>query len=676
MEIKVAKSAGFCFGVSRAVSLAEEKAEEGRVYTFGPIIHNEFEIKRLFGLGVVPVNDVNEIHEGDRVIVRSHGVGEETENKLVARGAEVFDATCPFVKKIHNIVSEYTGKGYTAVIFGNEGHPEVSGIAGRCRGTALTVAGEEDAVRISAENEHICLVAQTTANKEDYKKIIKIIKNTCKDTVFFDTICNATMIRQKEAEELSEQCSAMIVIGDRKSRNTNKLCEVASRHCKNVFLAESADEVRGMALSGITGVTAGASAPDWIIKEVLKTMEENKTNTELSFAEEFEKSLTTLNTGDVVKGTVISITPTEVNVDLGFKYDGVINASELTDDPTLKPEDIVHVGDTVEAFVYRVSDVEGTVGLSVKKLKSIKGWDEIQKAFEEKKDVTGKIIEAVSGGVIAIADGCRIFIPASQANDRYLADLSVLVGKELPIRIRDINKGRRKVLGSVKDVLLEEKEKLSKAFWDKVDAGEKEFKGTVKTLTTFGAFVDLGGVDGLIHISELSWNHVKHPSDILKVGDEVTVRLVDANKETGKISLGYRKAEDNPWVIAQSKLHVNDVIKAKVVRLVSFGAFVEIIPGVDGLIHISQIANKRIDKPSDELSVGQEVEALITDINWDTQKIALSIRALLPDEAPAAAEEEAKEPANEAAEEPAEAAAEETTEESAEAAAEETVSEE
>lgn len=646
MEIRVAKSAGFCFGVSRAVSLAEEKAATGRVYTFGPIIHNEFEIQRLSSMGVIPVNDVNEIKKGDRVIIRSHGVPEKTEKELAARGAEVFDATCPFVKKIHNIVSEYTEKGYTVVIFGNAGHPEVTGIAGRCRGAALTVASEDEAMRISGENEHICLVAQTTANKEDYKKIIKIIKNTCKDTVFFDTICNATMIRQQEAEELSKQCDRMIVIGDRKSRNTNKLCDVASRHCKNVVLAERADGIKNLALSGITGVTAGASAPDWIIKEVLKTMEENKTNTELSFAEEFEKSLTTLNTGDVVKGTVISITPTEVNVDLGFKYDGVISASELTDDPTLKPEDIVHVGDTVEAFVYRVSDVEGTVGLSVKKLKSIKGWDEIQKAFEEKKDVTGKIIEAVSGGVIAIADGCRIFIPASQANDRYLADLSVLVGKELPIRIRDINKGRRKVLGSVKDVLLEEKEKLSKAFWDKVDAGEKEFKGTVKTLTNFGAFVDLGGVDGLIHISELSWNHVKHPSDVLSVGDEVTVRLIDANKETGKISLGYRKAEDNPWVIAQNTLHVNDVIKAKVVRLVSFGAFVEIIPGVDGLIHISQIANKRIDKPSDELSVGQEVEALITDINWDTQKIALSIRALLPDEAPAA-EEVAEEPVSE-----------------------------
>lgn len=646
MEIRVAKSAGFCFGVSRAVSLAEEKAATGRVYTFGPIIHNEFEIQRLSSMGVIPVNDVNEINKGDRVIIRSHGVPEKTEKELAARGAEVFDATCPFVKKIHNIVSEYTEKGYTVVIFGNAGHPEVTGIAGRCRGAALTVASEDEAMRISGENEHICLVAQTTANKEDYKKIIKIIKNTCKDTVFFDTICNATMIRQQEAEELSKQCDRMIVIGDRKSRNTNKLCDVASRHCKNVVLAESADGIKNLALSGITGVTAGASAPDWIIKEVLKTMEENKTNTELSFAEEFEKSLTTLNTGDVVKGTVISITPTEVNVDLGFKYDGVISASELTDDPTLKPEDIVHVGDTVEAFVYRVSDVEGTVGLSVKKLKSIKGWDEIQKAFEEKKDVTGKIIEAVSGGVIAIADGCRIFIPASQANDRYLADLSVLVGKELPIRIRDINKGRRKVLGSVKDVLLEEKEKLSKAFWDKVDAGEKEFKGTVKTLTNFGAFVDLGGVDGLIHISELSWNHVKHPSDVLSVGDEVTVRLIDANKETGKISLGYRKAEDNPWVIAQNTLHVNDVIKAKVVRLVSFGAFVEIIPGVDGLIHISQIANKRIDKPSDELSVGQEVEALITDINWDTQKIALSIRALLPDEA-SAAEEAAEEPVSE-----------------------------
>ena len=643
MGITVAESAGFCFGVSRAVKMVEEKTKEGKVFTLGPVIHNSFETERLRALGAEILTDVNNLSPNDRVIIRSHGIPESAEYELSERGAKVFDATCPFVKKIHKIVKEYTENGYTAVIVGDSGHPEVLGIAGRCMGKTVCVTSEEEAREELCGEEKLCVVAQTTANKDNYKKIIKIIKNTCKDAVFFDTICDATRKRQSEAEELSKKSDVMIVIGDRNSRNTNKLLEVSKRYCKNAYLIENAREVCGLRCCGEIGITAGASTPDWIIKEVVKTMEENMVKTEGSFEEELEKSLKTLSTGDVVSGTVIRVTPTEVYVDLGYKADGVISESELSDDPTLKPEDLVHVGDTVEAFVYRVSDVEGTVGLSVKKLKSIKGWDEIQKAFEEKQILQCKIVEVVNGGVIAISNGSRIFIPASQASDRYVADLNTLIGKEVPVRIRDINKGRRKILGSVRDVLSERKETLLKEFWAKIDAGQTEFEGTVKTLTNFGAFVDLGGIDGLIHISELSWNHIKHPSEVLKEGDTVNVRILEVNRETGKISLGYRKAEDNPWEIVRNRIKVNDVIKAKVVRLVPFGAFVEIIPGVDGLIHISQIANKRIEKPADELTVGEEIEALVTDINWENRKIALSIRALLPDEKPVAPEALAEE---------------------------------
>ena len=455
MGITVAESAGFCFGVSRAVKMVEEKTKDGKVYTLGPVIHNNFETHRLHALGAEILTDINNLSENDRVIIRSHGISEEEESALWERGAEVFDATCPFVKKIHNIVKEHTENGYTAVIVGDSGHPEVLGIAGRCMGEAICVSSETEAEEKLSGKEHLCVVAQTTANKENYKKIIKIIKNTCKDTVFFDTICDATRRRQSEAEELSKKSDVMIVIGDRNSRNTNKLLEVSKRHCENSYLIEDATELSGISCSGEIGVTAGASTPDWIIKEVVKNMEENMVKTEGSFAEELEKSLKTLNTGDVVSGTVIRVTPTEVYVDLGYKADGVISESELSDDPTLKPEDIVKVGDTIEAFVYRVSDVEGTVGLSVKKLKSIKGWDEIQKAFEENKILQCKIVEVVNGGVIAISNGSRIFVPASQASDRYVADLNTLIGKEVPLRIRDINKGRRKILGSVRDVLSE-----------------------------------------------------------------------------------------------------------------------------------------------------------------------------------------------------------------------------
>ncbi len=649
MKITVAKSAGFCFGVSRAVKMVEEKCKAGKVFTYGPVIHNAPETERLRKLGAEILEDLSLLTPNDTIIIRSHGTTAAEEDIMRRSGATVFDATCPFVKRIHDIVSQHSEKGYEIVIYGDENHPEVQGISGRCKKEATIISCEEEIFSKLSGKSPLCIVAQTTANKKNYKNLIKIIKNTCKDIVFFDTICNATRDRQSEAEALSSESDVMIVIGDKQSRNTCKLAEVSKVNCKNVYHIENAAALKNINFTGRIGITAGASAPEWIIKEVLETMEENMAKAELSFAEELEKSLLTLNTGDVVTGTVIGITPTEVYVDLGYKADGVISASELSDDPSLKPEDIVKIGDSVEAFVYRVSDVEGTVGLSMKKLKAIKGWEEIQKAFDEKADLDGKVVEVVSGGVIAIANGSRIFIPATLASDRYVSDLSTLVGKEYKIRLRDINRARRKIVGSIKDILVEEKAKLSEAFWAKIDAGQTEFDGKVKTLTNFGAFVDLGGVDGLVHISQLSWSHIKHPSEVISVGDDIKVFIIDANRESGKISLGYKREEDNPWTIAKAKFNVNDVVSVKVVRLTAFGAFVELMPSIDGLVHISQIANKRIEHPSSELTVGQEVDALITDIDWENKKIALSIRALLPEEAPAAPVEEA--PAEEAADE-------------------------
>ena len=507
------------------------------------------------------------------------------------------------------------------------------GIAGRCE-KSVVISPDSDESSIPKVFDKICVVVQTTTQKKNFKKIVKFIKNTCKDAVIFDTICGATKERQDEAAKLAARSDTFLVIGDKNSSNTRSLAQVAADVCTNVCQIERADELKKVRVFGNIGITAGASAPDWIIKEVIDTMEETKTNGELSFAEEFEKSLITLNTGDVVRGTVIGVTPTEVYVNLGYKADGVIPASQISDDPAAKPEEMFKVGDEIEAFVYRVSDVEGTVGLSMKKLSTMRSWTNIEAAFEEKKDVDGKIIEVVNGGVIALWEGVRIFVPASLASDRYLSDLSVLLGKTFPIRLRDINRGRRKVIGSIKDIINEEKHAKQAEFWAKIDAGQTEFTGTVKTLTNFGAFVDLGGVDGLIHISQLSWTHSKNPSEVLAVGDTVTVSILEVNRETGKISLGYRKSEDNPWEILKASKNVGDVIEVKIVRLTNFGAFAEIIPGIDGLIHISQIANKRIDKPSDVLKVGETVEAKIMAIDFDAKRVSLSIRALLPVEAP------------------------------------------
>ena len=559
-------------------------------------------------------------------------------------GIPYMDLTCPFVKKIHTIVKEHDEKGYAIIILGDKDHAEVEGINGWCDGSATIFSSEKDIPPTFSSQMPTCVVAQTTLDRKTWEKCTKILKKACNEAVFFDTICSATNERQTEAAEIAAHSDCTIVIGGRHSANTTRLYDICKSVCAHTLHVEGAAELPHHLMAEQVGVIAGASTPEWIIKEVVSTMEEmNKENTgTMDFEQALDESLVTLNTRDVVKGKVVRITPTEVFVDLGYKADGVIPVGELTTKTIDSPEEVVKVGDEVEVFVVRVNDGEGTVTLSMKKLEAIKGWSKIEEAFEAGTVLTGKITEVVNGGVIAVWEGARIFIPASQATERYTADLSTLVGQEVPIKLLDVNPRRRKVVGSVKAILKEERAKKAEAFWADVENG-KEYEGVVKTLTNFGAFVDIGGVEGLVHISELSWGRIKHPSEVVKVGDIVKVYIIDANKETGRVSLGYRRAEDNPWEIAKSKFHVGDTVTVKVVNLVDFGAFVELIPHVEGLIHISQIANKRIAHPKDELKVGQEVEAKIIDINWEAPRIGLSIRALLPEEevAPTPKEEEA-----------------------------------
>ncbi|NLM50930.1 MAG: bifunctional 4-hydroxy-3-methylbut-2-enyl diphosphate reductase/30S ribosomal protein S1 [Clostridiaceae bacterium] len=635
MKIILAKSAGFCFGVSRAMKLVLDEIKKGKkIKTLGPLIHNDNVISYLEKNGVGVISDVKEATPDTLVVIRSHGVSKEIENYLKENNIEYIDATCPFVKRIHKIVEQSKREGRDIVIIGNKNHPEVIGINGWCENSAEIIENETEAQNYKNDNK-VAVVAQTTFNREIWQKSTKILKNTCKDIVFFDTICSATDERQKEAAEIAKASDIFFVIGDKKSSNTQKLYDICKNICPTYHI-ENKNEIFDLSpyKDKVIGITSGASTPDWIIKEALNTMEDfNQQGSEMSFAEAFERSLKVLNTGDVVQGTVIGLTPTEVYVDLGFKMDGVIPLSELTDDPTLKPSDVLKVGDEIEAFVVRVSDMEGTVMLSKKRLDSIKGLEKIEEAYNNQSVLTGRIIEAVNGGVVVLSHGIKIFVPASQASDRFLQDLTSLIGKEVKFRVINIKEERRrkKFIGSIKSVAIEEKERLQKEFWDNVEVG-KTYKGVVKTLTNFGAFVDLGGVDGLIHISELSWNKIKHPSEVLKEGQIVEVVVLEADKENQKVSLGYRKSEDNPWVIAQGKYNLGDVVSAKVVRLVPFGAFVELMPGVDGLIHISQISTKRIGKPEDVLTVGQVVEAKIVELDWEAKKIGLSIRALIEEE--------------------------------------------
>ena len=665
--VKIAQKAGFCFGVSRAVRITQEGIDEGkRIATLGPIIHNSAVVESFANQGVRIIESPEEALPGETVVIRSHGIKKSDQQILEDKGIDFIDATCPFVKKIHNIVSDAYEKGQDILIIGDENHPEVIGFNGWCNNTAKVIENENEANKLTfIPEKEVCVVAQTTFERELWKKITKIIKKTCQSAIVFDTICSATNERQKYAAELAKESDVFVVVGGRHSSNTKKLFDIAAPLCDHTFLVEEAGELPDdiLSLGNSFGITAGASTPEHIIKEVLKTMvEERNTNIqgngEPTFAEAFEQSLVTLNTGQIVTGTVISITPTEVYVDLGYKADGIIPADELSDDPSVSTGDVVKVGDEVEVFVVRVNDGEGYVKLSKKKIDAIKGWQTIEAAYESGEILTGKIVENVNRGVIALVNGSRIFIPASMASERFMKDLQPLVGTEASFKIVNIREDRRgkKAIGSIKVVAQAERAEKAAAFMADVEEG-KVYTGTVKTLTDFGAFVDLGGVDGLIPISQLSWQRIKHPSEVVKVGDQVEVTILKVDKEAQKISLGYKKLEDNPWEIAKRTFNEGDVVNVKVVRLVPFGAFVELIPGIDGLIHISQIANKRIGKPEDVLTVGEMVDAKIMDINWDEKKIGLSIRELLAPEAPAeeAPVEETAEVAEEAVEEAPEA---------------------
>lgn len=642
--IKVAKTAGFCYGVKRAVDKVYDALNNGeKIATVGALIHNRQVIDDLAKRGVYSYDNVDDIPKDYTVVIRAHGVGKAIYDKIKNRPH--IDLTCPFVAKIHKIVYEHYNKGYKIIIVGDKNHPEVIGINGWCNNTALIIYNDNEQIDEKNSEKPVCVVAQTTINKDFFGQIVQNIKKTCKSTLIFDTICNATKDRQQETEALSKISDCMIVIGGKQSSNTRKLYEISKANCPETYHVETYEEIPQKTYNKI-GITAGASTPHRIIEEVVKAMSENLQNEE-TFAELFEQYASkTLNNGDIVDGTVVEVRNNEVIVDLGgFKYNGQLAADQLTDDPSLKPSDVVKEGDTIKVYVVGVNDGEGKVVLSRKKLVAMESWNKIKAAYESGEVLEGKVIKAVKGGVIALTDGSQVFIPARQASERFVQDLQSLVGTTVNFKIIEIDERRRRVIGSVRVILEAARKEKEEKFWAEAEIGKK-YQGTVKSLTSFGAFVDIGGVDGLVHISELSWNKIKHPSEVVNVGDVLEVYIKDMNKETQKISLGYKKTEDDPWVIAQSKINVGDVIKVKIVRMMPFGAFAEIMPNVDGLIHISQIADRRIGKPEDVLTIGEEVEAKVTEIDWEAKKISLSIRALIapPAEEEVVAEEVVEEP--------------------------------
>ncbi|MDD4311078.1 MAG: bifunctional 4-hydroxy-3-methylbut-2-enyl diphosphate reductase/30S ribosomal protein S1 [Eubacteriales bacterium] len=698
MKILLAKNSGFCFGVRRAVEMAEQCAAEcGIVYTYGNIIHNESVVQELAKKGVHSVENIGSLNAGDTLIIRAHGAPPAVYDACEKAGIHLIDATCPYVKRIHKIVQKAAQDGSTVLIAGKADHPEVIGIRGWAGGDALVFESAADAKNLPQMKKAV-LVAQTTLPETTFRDImheIELHKDSFCALEVCNTICDTTRARQNEAEEISRRSTRMLVLGSKSSANTQKLVEICTKHCKNT---ENIDVTEKLFLDklpsdGIIGIVAGASTPDRMIREVLQVMsEQEKTTIETieaeapaeevvvpqatqvteevvaaveepkptvkaeeeakaehedssDFASAFEKTMTRIHNGQVLEGTVISVVDGEVFVNIGYKSDGVIPMGELSSDSDVKAEDLFHEGDTIEVEVTKVNDGDGNVLLSRKNVESKKLWDELmsQENIEEKIfEAVGK--EVVKGGLIADISGIRAFVPASQVSTRYIENLGEFVGKPMRLKVLEVDRQRKRIVASQKQVLLAEAAAEKHAKWEQLVVGSKVM-GIVRRIADFGAFVDIGGIDGLVHVTDAAWGRVKHPSDVFTIGQEIEVLILNVDVEKERVSLGYKQLQPKPWMLAGEKYPVGSIVEGKVVRIVPFGAFVALESTIDGLIHISQVSVHRIAKVEDELKVGDVVRCKVLEVSPEAKRISLSRKEAMLEEDPALAEQIAAEKA-------------------------------
>ena len=664
MKITLSKNAGFCPGVRRAddgvMKLLCESDDSTLIFTLGELIHNKVYVRSLEEKGVRAIN----LNEAERVIldnpgkkivfvIRTHGIPKPDEEYLRSladehEGVSVLDMTCPYVKKIHDIAARETGDDTYFLLYGSRNHPECIGTISYAKGDRAIISNEEELKSIDFKGKIPILCAQTTQNLLQFIKFKNFLKKVCTNAIFFDTICNVTENRQYEAIELAKRSDAMIVIGGKQSSNTEKLYHLCKEVCPKTLWVETAAELStdfpDSAKSA--GITAGASTPDGIIMEVFKAME--------NFSQMLEGSLKTLHTGETVTGTVFTIGQNEIKLDLGAKFTGVLTKEQITDDPDAKLAEMFKVGDEVEVFVIRVEDGKGIATVSKKRVDKDNSWVVLKEAFDNKEDIEGKVISAIKGGVLVSYAANNVFVPASQTGIAKGGDLSVLVGTTQKVRLLEFDVDKKRALGSIKAILNEEKAAKEAAIWATLEVG-KHYMGIVKNLTNYGAFVDIGGVDGMVHNSELSWKRIKHPSQVLSVGQEIDVFIKELDTEKKRISLGYKTQEMDSWFKFTQQYKEGDVVSAKIVSIMPFGAFAEVFEDVDGLIHISRISTERINSPADVLKVGDVVDVKITEIDDENRRLALSIRALKEAEERAAAEaaraaEKAQREAEEAAE--------------------------
>ena len=634
MKVRLAETAGFCFGVERAVGMALRIAAEpgrGAVYTLGSIIHNEEVVADLERQGVLAVSlkELKNLKEGT-VILCSHGVSRSVIEEVAClkdengqKKFQVEDATCPFVKKIHRIVEEKSGQGYRILVIGDRNHPEVEGIIGWSKTPVIVTDNEKDLQNLEIkEGEKLCVVAQTTFNYKKFQYLVEIIERKRYDIIVVNTICNATEERQAEAARLARQSDAMIVIGGKQSSNTGKLFEISKKECENTYYIQTLGDLDLNLFKSFrsVGITAGASTPNNIIKEVFTSMSEE------SFEQLLEGSLKTIHNGEVVEGTVIRVKEDEIVLNIGYKADGIITRNEYTNTPNVDLRTLVKEGDTMSAKVLKVNDGEGQVLLTYKKLIAEKGNKRLEEAFNNKEVLTAKVSTVLEGGLSVVIEESRVFIPASLVSDTYEKNLEKYKDQEIEFVITEFNPRRRRIIGDRKQLLLAKKRELAEALFARINVGDV-IEGTVKNVTEFGVFIDLGGADGLLHISEMSWGRIENPKKVFKPGDVVKAFIKDIQGE--KIALSLKFPDQNPWKDAAEKYAVGNIVTGKVARMTDFGAFIELVPGVDALLHVSQIAREHVEKPSDVLKTGQEVTAKIVDFNGEDRKISLSMKVLL-----------------------------------------------
>ena len=644
-EIRRAENAGFCFGVKQAIEKAEQSAKEhdGDIYSMGSLIHNEMVTDDLAEKGINIISSLDEVVDGSTVIIRSHGEGKEFYDEAKTRSIELVDATCPFVARIHKLVNE-TDK--QVIIVGDVNHPEVMGINGWCLSPAIVVKSYEEALNI--EGDDFFLVTQTTIRQSMLDDVLRALEDSHKHVQVKNTICSATTKRQDSCHQLACQSDLMIVIGGRNSSNTKKLYEISQKVCNNTYFVENIEDLplKAVAKCNKIGVAAGASTPECIIKEVIARMSdmtlENKELTMADIMDDIDKSLRLPRGGEIVTGTVHQVTDKEVIVNLGCKKDGILPINEVTLEEGQTLADAFKVDDEVKAKVIKTDDGDGGILLSKKKLEISANWDEIVKALEDKTVLEVKVTRAVNGGVIAEYKEVSGFIPLSQLSDHYVENAEEFIGQTMEVMVSRVDQRRNRAVFSHKLFLNSEKEKIVAEIWENLNVDDV-VEGTVMRFTDYGAFVDIGGIDGLLHISEISWGKLKHPQEVLEIGQKINVKVLSMNAEKGKISLGLKQNQPEPWSVIDENYQVGQVIEGKVVQIKEYGAFVELEPGLDGLVHISEVAHKRVANIADELEVGQQVSAKILEIDKDRKRISLSIRETI--EPPTEEETEAAEEA-------------------------------